>query len=373
MANTLKPINTTNDVFTDTIEKVEGMFANGAGTLEGTSMFTAALSSSDQKYFATITDAAGSSGTEFIDLAYGDSNGSGSDIGGGVNNTQYETKAVYHAFAGTLLDDARDKFVIENVDANGNFTSAITESQMYFITPKTAVMKDRIHRNWTVTFTGSNGDQPNAESGGHVIAATGSTLALTTYSGSNLDSGHAGKYWLVVSGSSGNSAAQGAQTVYGHFYENYGIIALSATRLSSSIPGEDIISGSTGTTGTENGFGQGFAVNTATDGTAKNHLKLYNCLVSGSVSMRTVSVLNQTSYYCRAMHHEFNHTANETFVKADSTTGDIIDDFAANPTVYVTGVGLYNSNSELIAAAKLNKPQKKDHNTELIVKVVLNG
>jgi len=42
------------------------------------------------------------------------------------------------------------------------------------------------------------------------------------------------------------------------------------------------------------------------------------------------------------------------------------------PKVYPTSVGLYNSNNELVAVAKLSNPAQKTFTNELLVKVRLD-
>jgi hypothetical protein len=46
--------------------------------------------------------------------------------------------------------------------------------------------------------------------------------------------------------------------------------------------------------------------------------------------------------------------------------------FKREPTTYITTVGLYNDNNELLAVAKMSKPFKKDANTEALIKVRLD-
>ena len=50
------PLNLSTDQYTDDIQLVTGLFSNGSGTLAGSSVYTASLSSSDQEYFVTIQD-----------------------------------------------------------------------------------------------------------------------------------------------------------------------------------------------------------------------------------------------------------------------------------------------------------------------------
>ena len=45
---------------------------------------------------------------------------------------------------------------------------------------------------------------------------------------------------------------------------------------------------------------------------------------------------------------------------------------ADQPTVYITTVGLYNDNGDLLAVAKLSKPLAKDFTKESLVRVKLD-
>jgi hypothetical protein len=80
--------------------------------------------------------------------------------------------------------------------------------------------------------------------------------------------------------------------------------------------------------------------------------------------------LNSTIYFCRANNNEFNYSANPTYlsssqIRVKNTTSD-------NPVSYITTVGLYSSDNELLAVAKLSEPLKKDPNTELTIRVRLD-
>ena len=43
-----------------------------------------------------------------------------------------------------------------------------------------------------------------------------------------------------------------------------------------------------------------------------------------------------------------------------------------DPQVYITTIGLYNSNNELLAVGKLSKPLLKNKSRELLVRVKLD-
>ena len=92
--------------------------------------------------------------------------------------------------------------------------------------------------------------------------------------------------------------------------------------------------------------------------------RLYN------ISFNNTTELNSTIYFCRLNHNEFNYSSNPTYlngskIRIKNVAGD-------TPVAYVTGVGLYSSDNELMAVAKLSEPLKKDPTNELTLRVRLD-
>ena len=103
-----------------------------------------------------------------------------------------------------------------------------------------------------------------------------------------------------------------------------------------------------------------------------NHRKLYNSIKSGSYfASRREEVKRSSFYFCRIPHDQFNHSQNPSYFSG-SNAALTNRDFITNPTTYITTVGLYNDNNELLAVAKLSQPFKKDQNTEALIKVRLD-
>lgn len=81
--------------------------------------------------------------------------------------------------------------------------------------------------------------------------------------------------------------------------------------------------------------------------------------------------LNGTIMTSNIKLNEFNYTTNPTFFEDDSP--EIIkEQFRVNPVTYVTGVGVYNENNELIAFGRPSKPLKNSFADELVFKIELN-
>lgn len=82
-----------------------------------------------------------------------------------------------------------------------------------------------------------------------------------------------------------------------------------------------------------------------------------------SLSFKSSNKVKRTSFFCRALNKEFNYTNNITSL-SNQSTGSITGSLTSSPTTFITTVGLYNENGELLAVAKVSPPVKKNFNTE---------
>ena len=96
-------------------------------------------------------------------------------------------------------------------------------------------------------------------------------------------------------------------------------------------------------------------------------------LVSGSISgsadalrhrlqnlqFNNTTEINSSVYFCRASHNKFNYSNNPTYLK-DSAIRVKNNNRDNAPVSYITTIGLYNSQNELLAVAKLSEPLRKD-------------
>jgi len=92
---------------------------------------------------------------------------------------------------------------------------------------------------------------------------------------------------------------------------------------------------------------------------------------SGEITCDSEEVITSNYIFIRARNAEFNYSTNPSFI--DNTTGGVIhSDFITAPQTFITGVGLYNDNGDLLAVAKLSKPLKKDFTKEALIRVKLD-
>ena len=89
-----------------------------------------------------------------------------------------------------------------------------------------------------------------------------------------------------------------------------------------------------------------------------------------NVSFNNTTELNSTIYFCRANHNDFNYSANPTYLNNSKIRVKNVSTDA--PVSYITTVGLYSADNELLAVAKLSEPLKKTPETELTLRVRLD-
>jgi len=89
-----------------------------------------------------------------------------------------------------------------------------------------------------------------------------------------------------------------------------------------------------------------------------------------NISFNNTTELNSTVYFCRIGNNEYNYSSNPTYLNGSKIR--VKNEASDNPVSYITTVGLYSADNELLAVAKLSEPIKKDPTNELILRVRLD-
>ena len=96
-----------------------------------------------------------------------------------------------------------------------------------------------------------------------------------------------------------------------------------------------------------------------------------------NISFNNTTELNSSIYFCRAASGEFNYSSNPTYI--DPTTNKIRVKASGGsgesenaPISYITTIGLYSHDNELLAVAKLSEPIKKTNTSDLTLRVRLD-
>ena len=335
-----------------------GLFTGGVGTL--TSAFSSSVAGDTTASYIEIFDKNPQSDTTAevqYALGYAHFAGSGS-IGNTTKTTagNRESAALYRQFSNVILSADTEKFT---------FTGAPTPSssgydEFYFVVFNRAQMREKVDPgNWELKLSGS------AEIS--LIDDSGATTVT--------DVNQAGRVFNIVSGSITNGVhkAASSETTFGApglFYPDLGILILNPLFLSGSA-----LTGSRPTTATATSPGV-ISPGVSTNVFDGNPQKLYNHITASSYfQVRREEEINSRSYFCRALNKEYNYSNNPTYETSDSggNRGKFtIPSFVGDPRTYITQVGLYDDNFELIAVAKLSQPQLKSFSREAVVKVKLD-
>ena len=113
---------------------------------------------------------------------------------------------------------------------------------------------------------------------------------------------------------------------------------------------------------------------------SSNHLKLHTSIVSGSnnlvsgstsgFSLKSQETVSSRYFFTRVKNSEFNYTTNPSIIDANGNL--LYTTLINNPQSYVTTIGMYNDNNELLAVAKLSKPLTKDFTKEALIRIKLD-
>ena len=80
--------------------------------------------------------------------------------------------------------------------------------------------------------------------------------------------------------------------------------------------------------------------------------------------------LNSSIYFCRINHNEYNYSANPTYLSASQIR--VKQQASDVPISYITTVGLYSADNQLLAVGKLSEPLRKDPTIEYTLRARLD-
>lgn len=324
-----------------------GAWASNSPTL--TSFFTSSVqaSSTSGNYYLSIfqTGSTLAGAAVQFNIAFGDSNGSGSVLyDSGIDGKSY-TSTVFGQWQNIVLGDENNNFIFGGV-------APVTQS-FYAIAVERANYKGSIFP----------GTLDLRISGSNEIRLTDNSNDVST-----VVYNEAGRVFQIVSGSAGsaitladsapNAVAPGmtASGSYGLFLPDVGAIILNAAALDlSAVDGGSVL-------------GTLYDSNTANN----NNNLLYNAISSsGNFTLNSQENITSDYVFVRARNSEFNYSENPSFISG--STGQVLyNSFINAPQTYLTTVGMYNDTNELVAVAKLSKPLLKDFTKEALIRVKLD-
>ena len=287
-----------------------------------------------------------SSANHIYDLTFGYSNASPLS---GASNTQNAKKInIYNQMAQVLVGyDTTGS--IRRFDEDGNITDGGTKIQeCVFVNFSRLLSKDEIKKGSfsMIIGTGSYSD-PFA-----------GLITIQDVSASNKYkvNSPAGEYG-ILSCSSGASVGTPA---CGLIFYQAGVAVLSGSIFTSgSVVPVDVQMNSAG----ENFSAvlTGSAITASCDG-LRHRIK--------DISFNNTTELNSTIHFCRVGANDFNYSSNPTYLSESKIR--VKNNSQDAPVSYFTTVGLYSSDNELLAVAKMSEPIKKTPSNEMVVRVRLD-
>jgi len=244
---------------------------------------------------------------------------------------------------------------IRQFDRDGDLTGGSKIKEAFFLSFARLLTKDEIQKN---TFRMSFATGGTAGNSRFLNSMTvGDFGADNSYKVNS----PAGEYGILYTSSATPNEASGIGLVY---YQA-GVCVLTASVFTSSAA---------------NDFGSSFG-SSATSGDIRN----INTVMSGTaisasadgfrtrlinVEFNNTTELNSTIYFCRASHGDFNYSSNPTYLTGSKIRVKEVS--RDQPVSYITTVGLYSADKELLAVAKLSEPLKKTPSNELTLRVRLD-
>lgn len=288
----------------------------------------------------------------------------------GSSATLTREKANYNQMAKVLLGhDVNGDILKFSLDADASTTNNILHNA-FFVNFGRTQFKDKVRKGYFDMLLNVSGALTV-----HLTDTTGTVGPVVR----ECQTGEVGL--LFVSGASGAGLAATINVTGGLVFYEAGIAVVSPyvfAQSSSATPpsssdtnfnanSSGILSGSASTafSGSSN-IGTVFTGSTSLSSSAYGFSTALH-----TASFQAATELNSTVYFCRAFNNEFNYSSNPTYL----SSGEIYvkeGDPMNQPVSYITSVGLYDDNNQLLAVAKLSEPIKKTPDTELIARVRLD-
>jgi len=266
---------------------------------------------------------------------------------------------IYNQMAQTLVgyDDSGN---IRKFDRDGNFATTTDKMEsVFFVNFARLLTKDEIKKgSFQTTFhTGGTYNAPDDE--------------LTLYD-SNAQNDYrvnspAGEYGLLFTSS--NADPSGDDQAIGLLYYQAGIAVITSSIFNVGGEQGDPVSNHFGSRLVDQEDVYGSFLDSLASGSISGSCNGLRNRIK-NVQFNNTTELNSTIYFCRANHNEFNYSSNPTYV--NSSKIQVKETSLDNPISYITTVGLYSADNELLAVAKLSEPLKKDPTNELTLRVRLD-
>jgi hypothetical protein len=276
-------------------------------------------------YFETVYDSSPTSSlsTPLFDMTYGFSTGSSFNVSVTSTSSFSEKIKIYRQMASALLGDPDATFTVNNS----------SQPECFFIMIKRNLMKDEVKKgSVSIILNQGTGQITGSDNG----AVTG--------------------FKQTVGGDYAPLKFSGTGSEVGQVWYQAGIIVIPDNLGYPTLP---TWSGSVTLFQAQSSG----TINQLVDG-LRRHVENF--------SFHNQTNLYSTVYFCRATNQEFNYSSNPTFVDSNKRIRVTSGSNILQTRTYITTIGLYDPNDNLLAVAKVNKPITKSPDNESVFRVRLD-
>ena len=351
MASTTKKINAS-DVLSTQTELYESIPITGSliyGTYDEPTQAAPSIKTYTHGMFQTVYDYphASASANQLFDLAVGLSSGSSTYTAATTGSTSNATNTAHAALKLNMYNQMAQMLSgydktnnLQLFDKDGELDSASPKHEdVFFFAFSRILTKDSIKKGDFEIQLGIGNDDSTIATRHNTPITISDSGAATDYF-VNSPAGH----YSILKDTNNNSV--------GLVYYDAGIIVLSRGIFDMT----DFIAGKTAI--------ESFRDDHIDDIATEIRKRIIN------IKFNNVTELNSTIYHCRVAGADFNYSTNPTYL---SQSKIVVKDEASNdPVSYITGVGLYSENGELLAVAKLSEPVKNTPDSDFTIKVRLD-
>jgi hypothetical protein len=232
-----------------------------------------------------------------------------------------------------------------NGDENTDFTFGnITPDSVFIITVDRSRYKEKLlPGSFNITLT----------SGSNTLKLTDNSATNTTISYTD-----SGRVYDIVSGSNGTpylgTGFHPTSGSYGKFLPDVGIIVFNGLALKNNSV-----------------YGLNLNVSESYNADGNNLETFYNAIRTGAnFTLRSEETVTSNYIFVRVRNSELNYSTNPSNITG---SGDLLWNVMVNsPQSYMTTVGLYNDNNDLLGVAKLSRPLLKDFTKEALLRIKLD-
>jgi hypothetical protein len=333
-------------------EVTTGLWSGDTGSLSAVYTSSVQVANSGEFYYDLYNGASPTTSDIQFSVAYGHVSGAGSPSLATNANSTLPTQVIYSQYRNILLAEDIEKFSFNGVDSDDIYVINIQRSRL-----KQAIDPG----NWQLGLSGSKGLFTLIDNSGLGTAVAGNLIANNVYE--------------VRSGSLTSGLNTANTQSFGLVFPDFGVIILSPSAISSSI---GLISTGSATVPARTVTAAPFAPFTGSGITTyQYHHEGLVRSISGSMAAnspfiaRSAESITSTNYFIRLKNSNYNYSNNPTYYTG-SNPQNVLEPFRVKPITYVTTIGLYNDQNELLAVAKLSRPVQKSTDKEALIRVRLD-